>query len=412
MRLSREEKEIWTLFEKVGFRFFFVYFSIYTFCLLGGGIFKPLVHWVAESVFNISYDFSEKGYGSGDTTYQYVLLFIIFISSFLGTGIWSILDKRKSYNQLNYALILLLRFVLIVTMFIYGFIKIFHMQMVPPVYTQLLRNLGDMSPMGLAWTFMGYSKLYIIFAGASEVIAGILLISRRLQTIASIVVVAVMTNVFMMNMSFDIPVKIFSFHLLLMGVYLFLTNSKRFVRSSILGKPVLQDLSYPIYDKEKQQIMRKIKATLTFLALLLIVSIGANRRVKFNEILSPQMKGAYEVIHFEKNGELQLPLVTDRTYWQYLLLEVDESASIIKLDQSYEAYSLKIDTTYNKLKLTRRSDSLKSTLRFIQKGNDTLILKGIHENDTLYLKTIRRTEKDFNLTNREFRWVNEKPNVQ
>ncbi len=411
MIFSREEKQTWSLFNKIGFRFAFLYFTLYCFCLIGSGLFKPLVYWVAKTLLSITYDFSQRGYGGGDTTYQYILLLIIFVLSVFGTTIWSLFDKRKSYNQLNYALILLLRFVLVVVMLLYGFIKVFHMQMVPPVYSQLLGDLGSMSPMGLAWTFMGYSKIYIIFAGASEIVAAILLVSRRLQSVASLFVIAVMGNVFVKNMAFDIPVKIFSFHLMLMGVFLFLTNGKRFVNSIILGKSVVKDASYPVHHKDRLKVIRNIKAVLISIALLLAFSFGMGRKDDFHEILNPIMKGGWKVSSFEKNGQEQPPLMTDKSYWQYFILEVRESASVIKLDQSYEKYAIEIDTIKKRIDMMRRSDSLKIKLNYY-KNKDSLELNGIVENDTLHIKLIRKTEKDFNLTNREFRWINEKPNNQ
>jgi len=411
MIFTREEKQNWSLWNKIGFRFAFIYFSFYCFSIIGGGLFKPLIYWVADTFLNISYDFGEKGYGSGDTTYQYILLLIIAALSVFGTFIWSIFDRRKSYNQLNYALILVLRFVLIAFMFIYGFIKIFHMQMIPPTYSRLLSSLGDMSPMGLAWTFMGYSKLYVVFAGTAEVIAGILLVSRRLQTIGSLMIIAVMGNVFIMNMAFDIPVKIFSFHLMLMGVFLFLTNGKRFLNSVILRKAVAQEKSYPIIDKNSLKVFRIIKASVTALAIFLSISAGISRTESFNERLNPIMKGAWEVTYFEKNGEKQLPLITDKNYWRYFILEVKGGATVLKLDSSKEQFSIEIDTVTHQMNLVRRLDDTKIKLDYTR-DEDSLELNGIIDSDSLLIKMTRKTEKDFNLTNREFRWINEKPNNQ
>ena len=67
---------------------------------------------------------------------------------------------------------------------------------------------------------MGASKTYTIFSGFAEVIGGFLLFGRRTRTFGEPwLVFAVMMNVFMMNMSYDIPVKIYSFHLMLMAFF-------------------------------------------------------------------------------------------------------------------------------------------------------------------------------------------------
>jgi hypothetical protein len=56
----------------------------------------------------------------------------------------------------------------------------------------------------------------MVFAGMGETVAAAVLVFRRTAMLGAIVGAAVMTNVFMLNMSFDIPVKQFSFHLLAM----------------------------------------------------------------------------------------------------------------------------------------------------------------------------------------------------
>ena len=52
---------------------------------------------------------------------------------------------------------------------------------------RLAQHLGDMSPMGLLWTFMGFSPTYQIFTGAIEVLAGLLLTTRRTTLLGALV---------------------------------------------------------------------------------------------------------------------------------------------------------------------------------------------------------------------------------
>jgi hypothetical protein len=69
--------------------------------------------------------------------------------------------------------------------------------------------------------------MYTFFAGVMEVVPAVLLIFRRTMTLGAILAVAVMGNVFMLNMCYDVPVKQYSFHLLIMGVVLLLPELKR-----------------------------------------------------------------------------------------------------------------------------------------------------------------------------------------
>ena len=84
-----------------------------------------------------------------------------------------------------------------------------------PSLTRLLEPYGDSSPMGLLWTFMGASKGYSIFCGGVEMLAAILLFVPGCATLGALVAMGAMANVFMLNMCYDVPVKQYSFHLLL-----------------------------------------------------------------------------------------------------------------------------------------------------------------------------------------------------
>ncbi len=74
--------------------------------------------------------------------------------------------------------------------------------------------------MGLLWTFMGYSKTYNLFTGLVEFTAGALLFIPRLSTLGSLLSVGALANVLLLNLSYDVPVKLYSFNLLLMGLFL------------------------------------------------------------------------------------------------------------------------------------------------------------------------------------------------
>ncbi len=73
--------------------------------------------------------------------------------------------------------------------------------------------------MNVVRTFMGTSRTYTNFSGWMEVIAALLLIWRRTATLGGLVAAGVMTNVLMLNLCYDVPVKQYSAHLLLMSIF-------------------------------------------------------------------------------------------------------------------------------------------------------------------------------------------------
>ena len=56
------------------------------------------------------------------------------------------------------------------TMFGYGFAKLCLSQFAPPSPARLDQPIGESTPMGILWTFMGASPAYCIFTGAVEVL--------------------------------------------------------------------------------------------------------------------------------------------------------------------------------------------------------------------------------------------------
>ncbi|AWH94041.1 hypothetical protein A6035_15735 [Dietzia lutea] len=100
-----------------------------------------------------------------------------------------------------------LRLWLACTLLIYGWSKVFLMQMGVADYGDSLTTFGEMSPMGLLWRFMAFSPIVQILAGVAEVVAAALLLFRRTAWLGGLVAAAVMAVVFLLNMTFDVPVK-------------------------------------------------------------------------------------------------------------------------------------------------------------------------------------------------------------
>jgi len=175
------------------------------------------VSLLARDVFGIAELVSLRN-GSGDQTYNYVECLLFALVAVLGTTVWSI---SIVVGQLSAAgrrdlggAALLLGYILLS----YGISKVLKSQFPDLWPGRLIGTVGDMSPMGLLWTFMGYSTPYTVFAGLLEAIGGALLLWRRTVTIGALMVAAVMFNVVMLNLCYDVPVKLFSIELFIMAL--------------------------------------------------------------------------------------------------------------------------------------------------------------------------------------------------
>ncbi len=138
--------------------------------------------------------------------------------SLAGALIWSLFARRDEYRTAAAWLRFLIRLTLVLAMANYGFSKLFPMQMPPPSLAVLNEPVGSVSPMTLLWTLIGFNPIYEAVCGAIEVVAAILLFFRRTALAGAILTFFVMGNVLLYNLFFDVPVKIYSAHLVLFSL--------------------------------------------------------------------------------------------------------------------------------------------------------------------------------------------------
>ena len=139
-----------------------------------------IVPWTGQHILHLSYPITIRPNGSGDTTYNYVLQLLWLVFAVVIALTWTLADrKRPSYQQFSHWSKIVIRYFLAYTLFVYGFVKVIKLQFPFPSLGRLTEPYGESSPMGLAWTFIGYSSGYNIFIGGAEVLAGVLLLFRR-----------------------------------------------------------------------------------------------------------------------------------------------------------------------------------------------------------------------------------------
>ncbi len=416
MLLSQAYRSPWSNISKLVFRFLCLYFTLYVVLTFTASFFETPFKWIGSKVLGITYDYSTNGQGSGDTTFAYVTTFVNFCLAFLFFIVWSVLDrKRPSYNKLFYWFLVLLRVTLVLAMLLYGLVKIFKVQFPSASLTRLLEPLGNFSPMGLAWTYMGYSKGFNVFVGFMEVLGGLLLIPRRTQTIGAFIVMGVMTQVAMMNLFFDIPVKLFSIHLVLMALVIFMTDIKRFTNVFIKNKAVTEyEYYHPVKDKTYHKAIFWIK-TIGLVAVVSLMSVNfysvEQSRGDYQD--KPFLYGIWEVKLFIKNNDTLPPLITDDKRWRYLIIDGNNRTTVKTMDDKKHRFTFKPDTTVKKVSVFKTSNA-DETLNFIYKhpNSETLILQGVMENDSLYISFERLDHTSFKLKSQKFRWINEYPDNQ
>jgi len=240
----------WGLGKRLGFRLLFSSVVLFGFPFPLGALpwtekaydlyqklLNPMVLWVGENILGIGHPIATGSNGSGDRTYDYVLVVCQLGLAIAATAIWSLIDRRRRHHErLLEALRIYVRVLVGTIMLGYGFAKIFpDGQFVRPSTGDLLKTYAESSPMNLLWTFMGSSTPYKMFAGFMEAIPGALLLFRRTTWAGALLLLGVMGNVVLLNLCYDVPVKLFASQLWLLCLFLAAPAIPRLVSALISG---------------------------------------------------------------------------------------------------------------------------------------------------------------------------------
>ncbi|MGV3611593.1 MAG: hypothetical protein ACO1N0_11625 [Fluviicola sp.] len=144
-----------------------------------------------------------------DTYGTYVL---ISLSILLGVLSSPLINRICTKWKLNMTELLktVLAGILFFFLFKYGWDKITKTQFYQPEPNTLYTPFGKLSKDIAYWSLVGSSYSYAVSLGMIEVLAAIGLLFRRTRFLASLVIIGIFGQVFLINCSFDISVKLLS----------------------------------------------------------------------------------------------------------------------------------------------------------------------------------------------------------
>ncbi len=168
----------------------------------------------------------------------------MLVVAILLTLIWTALAELRSparrslaYPRLFFWFRLIIRLTLGVAMIGYGLAKLFPLQMSLPNLAVLNEPLGNTSPMTMLWTLIGLNPVYEMICGAAEITAGILILFRRTGLLGELLTAFLATNIVLYNFCYDVPVKIYAAHLLLMSIALIVPDMPGLFNFFVLHRP-------------------------------------------------------------------------------------------------------------------------------------------------------------------------------
>ena len=418
----------WSPATRIAFRFCFLYFGLYVLMtqMLAGMLpnpwfrvpvlgekppMRPLVLWVGNNLLGVQPTVHPTG--SGDTLFDWTHAFTLLLLAVLGTVVWSLVARRTTaHPRLHKWFRLFMRVALGTTMLTYGFAKVFPLQMPTVFLSRLLEPFGDFSPMGVIWYSIGAAPGYERFIGSAEVLAGLLLLLPWTTLMGALVTLGVSFGVFMVNMTYDVPVKLFAFHLVLMSIFLIAPDARRLIDWFVLNRPVVPE-SAPRYGPSALSHRVWIFAQLAFLlwALGLQIQGGAEGYRTFGPgAPKSPLYGIWSVDSMSIDGELRPPLTTDPLRYRYAVFQAPTATTFQKMDQSFERFGSTIDTVKRTLTLRKASDSTwKPVLAYERPSPTRLTVEGDLGGKRVRIAMTQRDLNTFLLISRGFNWVQEYP---
>jgi len=415
---------VWTTLQKTAFRFFFIFICLNTW--FGYNVIESILnldfgkfagwmsflgkpfYWLDKHFYHIGLKPDQNNVvGILDTQIGWVLIITFVWLSVIGCIVWSLADKkRKNYDRLNYWFRTYLAYYLYLAMVIYAVDKILVVQMPFPNAYSLLQPLGDKSRFLLLWNFIGVSPGYSIFTGVCELLASLLVLSRRTRVFGCLFMATVMVNVVCFNIYYNVVVKLLSMQLLFITIYMLVPDIPKLVKFFVYLQPVsLAEKQYTFSTPWKKYVL---------IALLLIpVWATYNAVVTFIERgkkdIARQQQKVYDVTSFVRGKDTLPPLLTDTFRIKRLAFTAyrgSKFAVAYTMKDVPVNYDYTWDSTGKKITLIDNDDSTKKyTLHYTELPKNQLSVIGNWQGQNVTMLLDKFEIDSMQIVKEKIKWV-------
>jgi hypothetical protein len=261
--------------------------------------------------------------------------------------------------------------------------------------------------MGMLWTFMSTSRAYTIFTGVIEFTAGLLLAFPATTTLGALVSIVACAQIFALNMCYDVPVKILSFHFLMFSVLIMSPEIPELFRTFVLHETAKP---FQILKPFKRKVLNMVSWGFVWVFLLYTVVfsfIWSQAGLSRHDQSSAQTKlaGTWEIVTSACDDPDQERYIKT---WKLISNNYDKLVVVTSKDDQHIYLRWKFSDDGNSVDII--ADRWNTHFDIIREGTSSLELKGTicGAKTTLSLAKLARGQ-EFPLTQRGFHWVNEVP---
>jgi hypothetical protein len=213
-------------------------------------------------------------------------------------------------------------------------------------------------------------------------------------------------------MTYDVPVKTFSFHLLLLAIFLLAPDLPRLFTLLFRDEPVPAPAPSPIF-----RTRRAARIALAVQLAYSVAVLGFTVRSSYKQWFEfgggrpkPPLYGLWDAEEYSVDGQSRPPLTTDIERWRWVYIRADRF-NVQKMDDSFLFFRPAFDNSKKTLVLTdfQRKDR-HTTLTFQQPTSEELNVDGELDAHKIHIHLHRiDAAKKFPLLAAKFHWISEYP---
>lgn len=355
---------------------------------------RDVTHWVARTFFGVDVPLDDVS--GGETLFFWIQWSWLLVASVVMTAVWSLGDRRRGYAALQAWGWLAVRALLAASMLEYGMTKVIPTQFPAPPLTALVTPAGEMTLSALLWTAIGSAPAYQIATGCVEVLAGVLLLLPRTVPLGALLALVSMVQVLLLNLTFDIGVKLVTAHLIVLALMLLVpairmrqdTTLEVRLKAPAIGRVLLVVLG--VY----------LLATQAWINWK-FWQVGGGGRPK------SVLYGIWNVERLSLDGQARPAELNDYDRrWRRVIFDAPGVAVFQRTDDSFARYGVSIDQGTGTLALTKGgSRAWGARFTFDRTSDGGLRLDGEMDGHRIQADLQRVDPSAFPLLNSGFRWV-------
>jgi hypothetical protein len=414
----------WTPARRLAFRFGVVYLALFCFATQISGSLIPnlwftyrglgrlwpmreITHWVARTAFGVDVPLDDVS--GGETLFFWIQWSWMLVAAIAITVVWTLLARRRSYATWLPWCRLAVRVALAASMLEYGMTKVIPTQFPVPPLTALVTPVGEMTLSALLWTTIGSAPAYEVVTGCVEVLAGVLLLLPWTVTLGALLGLISLAQVLLLNLTFDIGVKLVTTHLMLLAVILLAPTARLFAiwvgfRDGVSAIGADPTSRRPFTSRPAIAAQLLIAVWLLGMQTWLNWSfwrVGGGGRPK------SVLYGIWNVEKLSVDGQAGPPESHDYDRrWRRVIFDDPRSFVVQRTDDSLARYGASIDRGSGTIVLVKgNSLTWISRFTFDRPAGTRLTLDGEMDGHRIQAELQRVDESAFPLLNSRFRWI-------